>query len=89
MMPDQLLLPAWISFLVGMVLFFTRKWVADVARSIENLELRMHAYEKSQTECRLELARGYPTRAEMERAAERLENHSTRIAILEEQNLSA
>ena len=88
MMSDQLLLPAWISFLVGMVLFFTRKWVADVARSIENLETRMRAYEKAQADCRLELARGYPTRSEMERVGERLELHATRLTILEE-NIAA
>lgn len=89
MTPDALLLPAWISFLVGMVLFFTRKWVSDVATSIENLQERMRAYEKAQNDCRLELARGYPTRAEMERVTERLETHATRLTILEEQNLAA
>jgi len=81
---DAVLLPAWISFLVGLVLFFTRKWVSDVVRSIDSLEERMRAYEKSQAECRLELARGYPTRAEMDRVGERLENHATRLTILEE-----
>ena len=89
MTPDSLLLPAWISILVGMVLFFTRKWVTDVARSIESLEERMRAYEKAQTDCRLELARGYPTRIEMDRVAERLENHATRLTILEEHNMAA
>jgi len=88
MTPDFLLLPAWISILVGMVLFFTRKWVNDVAKAIDNLEDRMRAYEKAQNDCRLELARGYPTRTEMERVAERLETHATRLTILEE-NMAA
>jgi hypothetical protein len=88
MTPEHLLLPAWISFLVGLVLFFTRKWVNDVARAIDTLQERMRAYEKAQNDCRLELARGYPTRSEMERVGERLESHATRITILEE-NMAA
>ncbi|KHK00407.1 hypothetical protein [Desulfovibrio sp. TomC] len=88
MTPDALLLPAWVSFLVAMVLFFTRKWVNDVARAIDSLQERMRAYEKAQNDCRLELARGYPTRSEMERVAERLESHATRLTILEE-NMAA
>lgn len=88
MTPDALLLPAWISFLVALVLFFTRKWVNDVARAIDSLQDRMRAYEKAQNDCRLELARGYPTRSEMERVGERLESHATRLTILEE-NIAA
>ncbi|OLN27030.1 hypothetical protein DVDV_2330 [Desulfovibrio sp. DV] len=88
MTPDALLLPAWISFLVALVLFFTRKWVNDVARAIDSLQERMRAYEKAQNDCRLELARGYPTRSEMERVGERLESHATRLTILEE-NIAA
>lgn len=88
MTPDVLLLPAWVSFLVAMVLFFTRKWVNDVARAIDSLQERMRAYEKAQNDCRLELARGYPTRSEMERVGERLESHATRLTILEE-NIAA
>lgn len=86
---DVLFLPAWISFLVALVLFFTRKWVADVARSIDSLEERLRAFEKGQADCRVELARGYPTRAELERVVERLENHATRLIILEERDLAA
>ena len=88
MTPDALLLPAWISFLVALVLFFTRKWVNDVARAIDSLQERMRAYEKAQNDCRLELARGYSTRSEMERVGERLELHATRLTILEE-NIAA
>lgn len=86
---DALFLPAWISFLVGLVLFFTRKWVADVARSIDSLEARLRAFEKEQADCRVEMARGYPTRAELERVVERLENHATRLTILEERDMAA
>ena len=89
MTPDALLLPAWISFLVALVLFFTRKWVNDVARAIDKLEERMRAYEKAQIDCRLELAKGYPTREETLRLAERLDNHATRLVILEERDLAA
>ncbi len=86
---DNLLLPAWISFLVGLVLFFTRKWVADVARAIDSLDARMREYEQQQAQCRLELARGYPTRAEFERVAERLDAQATRITIIEQRHYPA
>jgi hypothetical protein len=86
---ETVLLPAWISCLVGVVLYFTRKWIADVGRSIDSLEERMRASEKAQADCQLELARGYATRQEMERVGERLENHSTRLTILEERDLAA
>ena len=66
-----------------------RKWVSDVARSIDGLDARLRALEKTQTDCRVELARGYATRAEMERVSERLENHATRLAVLEERDLAA
>ncbi|MEA4857467.1 MAG: hypothetical protein AAGU21_13390 [Solidesulfovibrio sp.] len=89
MAPEQAFLPVWMSFLVGLVLFFTRKWMADVARAIESLEDRLRALEKAQADCRLELAKGYPTRPELERLAERLENHATRLTILEERDLAA
>ncbi|WP_428563424.1 MAG: hypothetical protein ACP59X_00165 [Solidesulfovibrio sp. DCME] len=89
MAPDQAFLPLWMSFLIGLVLFFTRKWVADVARAIDSLEERLRLLEKSQAECRLELAKGYPTRPELERLVERLENHATRLTILEERDLAA
>lgn len=86
---EALFLPGWTSFLVGLVLFFTRKWVADVARSIDSLEERLRGLEKAQADCRVELARGYPTRAELERVVERLDSHATRLTILEERNLAA
>ena len=89
MPPDQMFLPAWIAFLVGLVMFFPRKWVSDVARAIDGLDARLRALEKTQTDCRVELARGYATRAEMERVSERLENHATRLAVLEERDLAA
>ena len=89
MPPEQVFLPAWITFLVGLALFFTRKWVSDVARAIEGLDARLRALEKSQSDCRVELARGYATRTELERLAERLENHATRLTILEERDLAA
>ena len=73
MNPDALVLPAWSSLLVGMALFFARKWISDVARAIDNLDERMRAYEKAQIDCRLELAKGYPTREETLRLAERLD----------------
>ncbi len=84
---EALFLPVWISFLVGLVLYCVRKWIGDVAASVAGLEERLRASEKAQAECRLELARGYPTRAEMERVGERLENHATRLTILEERCL--
>jgi hypothetical protein len=86
---DPLLLSAWISFLVGLVLYFTRKWINDVGRAIETLEERLRVSEKEHADCRLELARGYPTRQEMDRVEDRLENHATRLIILEERDLSA
>jgi hypothetical protein len=89
MTPDNLLLPAWLSFLAGLGLFFTRKWVNDVGRTVDRLEERLRAYEKAQTDCRLELARGYPTREETQRLTERLDNHATRLTILEERDLAA
>ena len=89
MTPDTLLLPAWTSLLVGMALFFARKWINDVARAIDKLEDRLRAYEKAQTDCRLDLARSYPTREETARLAERLDNHATRLVILEERDLAA
>ena len=86
---ETVFLPAWISFLTGLALFFTRRWIADVARSLDELEERLRALEKAQAECRLEMARGHPTRAEMDRAVERLDNHATRLTILEERDLAA
>lgn len=86
---EAILVPAWISFLVALVLFFTRKWVADVARAITDLESRLRGLEGSLGDCRLELARGYPTRGELERVVERLDNHATRLTILEERDLAA
>jgi hypothetical protein len=86
---EQVLLPAWISFLVALILFFTRKWAADVAHAIDCLEARLRGLEAAQNDCRLELARGYPTRAELERVVERLDNHATRLTILEERDLAA
>ena len=89
MNPDALVLPAWSSLLVGMALFFARKWISDVTRAIDKLEERMRAYEKAQIDCRLELAKGYPTREETLRLAERLDIHATRLVILEERDLAA
>ncbi|WP_300158271.1 hypothetical protein [Solidesulfovibrio sp.] len=89
MSPEPFFLPAWMSLLIGLVLFFTRKWVADVARAIDGLDARLRALEKTQADCRVDLARGYATRAEMERVAERLESHATRLTILEERDLAA
>lgn len=86
---DPLMLSGWISLLVGLVLYFTRKWITDVGRSIESLEQRVRAFEKAQADCRLELARDCATRKEMERVTERLENHATRLTILEERDLAA
>ena len=57
--------------------------------SVDKLEERMRAYEKAQIDCRLELAKGYPTREETLRLAERLDNHATRLVILEERDLAA
>ncbi len=89
MSPEHVLLPAWISFLIGLVLFFTRKWVGDVARSLDRLEIRLRSLEQAQADCRLELARGYVTRLDFERVSDRLENHATRLTILEERDLAA
>lgn len=86
---ETVFLPAWISFLTGLALFFTRRWIADVARALDVLDARLRALEKEQADCRLDMARGHPTRAEMDRAVERLDNHATRLTILEERDLAA
>ena len=86
---DAIVVPAWTSFLAGLVLYFTRKWIADVERAIDSLERRLREAEKAQVDCRLELARGCASRQEMERVGERLENHATRLTILEERDLAA
>lgn len=86
---DPVLLPAWTSLLAALVLFFTRKWIADVGRAIESLEQRLRAAETAQTECRLELARNCATRQDVERLTGRLEDHATRLTILEERDLAA
>lgn len=84
MSAETLLTPAWLSFLVGLVLFFARKWVADVAASIAGLDARLRDLEAALAACRLELVRDHPTRAEFERLEERAELHATRLTILEE-----
>jgi len=86
---ETVFLPAWISFLTGLALFFTRRWIADVARSLDSLDERLRELEKSQADCRLEMATGHPSRAEMDRAVDRLDNHATRLTILEERDLAA
>jgi hypothetical protein len=87
MSAEALLTPAWLSFLVGVVLFFARKWVADVAASIAGLEERLRALETALAACRLELVRDHPNRTELDRLEERVEIHATRITILEERCL--
>jgi hypothetical protein len=89
MPPDAVLVSAWASFLAGLVLYFIRKWLADVERAIESLEQRLREAEKAQADCRLELARDCASRQEMDRVGERLENHATRLTILEERDLAA
>ena len=86
---DALVVPAWMSLLIGLVLFFTRKWINDVARAIETMEARLRALEKAQTDCRLEQAREGVRRNDLERVDARLDNHATRITILEERDLAA
>lgn len=89
MTSEPLFLPAWSSFLVGVVLFFARKWVADVAASLVVLEERLRVLEKTLAECRLELVRDHPGRGEFDRLEERVEIHATRLTILEERSLDA
>lgn len=89
MAAESLLLSAWGSLLVGVVLLFVRKWVADVATALVRLEDRLRLLEKTLADCRLELARDHPTRPEVERLEERVENHATRLTILEERCLDA
>jgi len=89
MAPESLLLPAWSSFLVGVVLLFVRKWVADVAAALTGLEERLRLLEKTLAECRLELARDHPTRPELDRLEERVAIQATRLTILEERCLDA
>ena len=86
---ETVFLPAWISFLTGLALFFTRRWIADVVRTLDVLDARLRALEKEQAACRLDMALGHPTRTEMDRAVERLDNHATRLTILEERDLAA
>jgi hypothetical protein len=86
---EPLFLPTWIAFLVGVVLYCLRKWVADVGASIASLEERLRALEKSLADCRLDLARDHPTRPELDRLEERLETQATRLTILEERCLDA
>jgi hypothetical protein len=89
MSAEPLFLPAWSSFLVGVVLFFARKWVADVAASLVVLEERLRTLEKALGEYRLELVRDHPTRPELDRLEERVETQATRLTILEERCLDA
>lgn len=89
MTSEPLFLPTWIAFLVGVVLYFLRKWVADVGTSIAALDERLRALDKALSECRLDLVRDHPTRPELMRLEERLEDQADRLTRLEERCLDA